>query len=145
MQSGEHKNIKQLNTRVGTFWIMIIIKGFSSVESDIFWVILLMWRKIRHFTWHSEVHDELWTKMNISFPFFLTIFYCSQSTCRTEYRVPDFSLHNGRGSSLQLHLNNKHPAAAQQVEHPLPALWTWGLCDNSIPTGGEQDVVTFIT
>ena len=62
---------------------------------------------------------------------------CSQSTCRTEYRVPDFSLHNGRGSSLSLHLNNKH-----QVEHPLPALWTWGLCDNS--TGGEQDLVTFI-
>ena len=66
----------------------------------------------------------------------------SQSTCRTEYRVPDYSLHNGRGGPVvgagvgMVNGNtlNKHVSGAgghvhvehphHHPQHPLPALWT---------------------
>ena len=41
---------------------------------------------------------------------FCTLSWCSQSTCRTEYSSPDYSLHT---------------LSKQPSEHPLPALWTW--------------------
>ena len=58
----------------------------------------------------------------------LILINSSQSTCRTDYRVPDYNLHNGRGNGNGKHVDTHVVHHVEHLQHhpqhPLPALWT---------------------